>query len=82
MGRCKVEPRPTLRVAFHCPMEGGEGARGQIFLQQAETVRLVQPGGRSSLPVTELKPGDPLLLRWQHKGTHIGRPIAASVVEK
>lgn len=58
VGRCKVEPRPTLRVEFAAAAAaadaqgvaaagagagaaaGGGGRRGQLFLQQAETVRL------------------------------------------
>ena len=40
VGRCKVEPRPTLRVDFETspadPSSGGDGERASIFLQQAE----------------------------------------------
>ena len=40
VGRCKVEPRPTLRVDFETssgdPSSGGDGERASLFLQQAE----------------------------------------------
>ena len=43
VGRCKVEPRPTLRVEFETSSGGGGGGgggRASVFLQQAETVRV------------------------------------------
>ena len=96
VGRCKIEPRPLLRVHFEeepsaARTTAGTGAdadagdaseprcrAGQIFLQQAETVRLVSPGGEgddsvvmgeggASAPVavvsaTELVPGKSVVL--------------------
>lgn len=40
VGRCKIEPRPMILVEF---MDEKTGSMGQIFLQQAETVRLMSP---------------------------------------
>ena len=40
VGRCKIEPRPMLLVEF---IDDGTSNQGQIFLQQAETVRLMSP---------------------------------------
>ncbi|GAB5034105.1 3-dehydroquinate synthase [Nannochloropsis oceanica] len=51
VGRCKVESRPLVKVAFEWGEEGREGwgeekKTAQVFLQQAETVRFVgNPGG-------------------------------------
>jgi 3-dehydroquinate synthase class II len=58
VGRCKIEPRPMLMVSFQLDTAATDstdstdsdstagttaGATGQLFLQQAETVRLVRP---------------------------------------
>lgn len=76
VGRCKVEPRPTLRVDF--AMDGG--ATGQVFLQQAETVRLgSSPAPR---PITKLAVGERILLRQVAAGTHVGKAIAGRVEER
>ncbi|EOD30510.1 hypothetical protein EMIHUDRAFT_232870 [Emiliania huxleyi CCMP1516] len=80
VGRCKVEPRPLLLVSFEV-----EGAKGQVFLQQAETVRLLVEGGGgevSARSVTEVRPGDRLVVRQSRRGTHVGRQIEASVEER
>lgn len=82
VGRCKLEPRPLLRVSF----EAEDGASGQIFLQQAETVRLVvqsadRPAEFEARSVTEIMVGDWLQVRRTTKGTHVGRAIAARVDE-
>lgn len=89
VGRCKVEPRPTLMVSF------ADGARsGQLFLQQAETVRLgraqtarhgsktVVAAAAMGVPVTELNVGEQILVRWRDEGTHVGRSISARVEER
>jgi len=46
VGRCKIESRPLVKVAFEWGEGGREGGReerktAQVFLQQAETVRFV-----------------------------------------
>lgn len=61
---------------------------GQLFLQQVETVRLGQPGGRC-IPVTgleiatakEIQKQQSVLLRISDQGTHMGRPSPGSVRE-
>lgn len=88
VGRCKVEARPTLLVAYSYPTSTSTSkgqATAQVFLQQAETVRVLsraQAGAQGSVAVTELQEGDQLLLRVSAQGTHIGKPIAAQVNEK
>jgi len=86
VGRCKIEARPVMKVVF--AWDGGGTTRsGQVFLQQAETVRFVQPpsapdAAPGSVAITDLQPGDRVLIRAREKGTHIGRAINAKVVEK
>jgi len=79
IGRCKCEPRPLLKVAFELPH--GASNRGQIFLQQAETVRLGRAVG-GGVSVTRAKPGDAITIRATGRGTHVGRAIAAQVTER
>jgi 3-dehydroquinate synthase II len=44
VGRCKIESRPVLKVAFSWISSGDGRARSaQVFCQQAETVRFVSP---------------------------------------
>lgn len=66
-------------------MLGESGNKGQLFLQQAETVRLVSPTssgeGWRPLPVTDIEMGEAVLLREATRGTHVGRPIDATVNE-
>ena len=90
IGRCKVEPRPVLRVSWKRAAAGAaakgeaveeEEAVHQTFLQQAETVRLAGADERP-IPVTSLRPGHKLLGRWVVQGTHVGRPIRAQVEER
>lgn len=94
MGRIKQEVRPCVLVALQQQNETGKAwatAVGQIFLQQAETVRLGQQGG-SFVRVTELqsqikgngnsKDTEPVLLRIQSAGTHIGKAYTGQVTER
>ena len=79
VGRCKVEPRPLLLISFE-----SDGASGQVFLQQAETVRVMVEGeaGLEPRSVTDLRVGDRLRLRRTAMGTHVGRAIRARVEER
>ena len=79
VGRCKVEPRPLLLLSFEA-----DGAAGQLFLQQAETVRLMVDVGGEFEPrsVTQIKLGDRIRVRQSTKGTHVGRVISARVEER
>ena len=80
VGRCKVEPRPTLRVEFEA--EGGGGKSASVFRQQAETVRLATGAGPT--PVTALVAGGAggVLVRSTSRGTHVGKAIASRVAER
>ncbi|MDR1489380.1 MAG: 3-dehydroquinate synthase II family protein [Desulfovibrio sp.] len=76
VGRVKVERRPMLLVRARAgDREGG------IFLQNAETIRLVRPGGEAT-SVVELTPGDSVLCRLDEAGRHFGMRIKESIREE
>lgn len=81
VGRVKIEPRPLIKVDYTCAV--GEG---HVFLQQAETVRLVceaeEERGWQTLPVTAIGKGDRLYVLQQSRGTHVGKAIDADVLER
>ncbi|MDR2668623.1 MAG: 3-dehydroquinate synthase II family protein [Desulfovibrio sp.] len=75
VGRVKVERRPMLYVG------AAVGDRtGGIFLQNAETIRLVRPGGET-VSVVGLSPGDTVLCRLDDAGRHFGMRINEAVRE-
>lgn len=86
VGRCKIEPRPLLLVSFEvAEANGASTMSGQLFLQQAETVRVVvERADEVFTPksVTELRAGDRLRVRRTLRGTHVGREISARVEER
>ena len=74
VGRCKTEVRPMLMVtAVHNNNEY------TTVLQNAETVRLVTPGG--SVSVSELKKGDEVLVLLTGGGRHFGMPVNEKISE-
>ncbi|SVA28775.1 uncharacterized protein METZ01_LOCUS81629 [marine metagenome] len=76
VGRLKIERRPFLIVKFECDSMGG-----QIMTQQVETVRLVSPSGEA-VSVTELQPGDEILVRVESSMRHIGQALHGEVNER
>jgi 3-dehydroquinate synthase II len=76
VGRIKIEVRPLLLMSAQIG-----GAQGQIFLQNAETIRLVRPDGSPASVVT-LKEGDQVLCRTDQAGRHFGMRIAEQIEEK
>jgi len=75
VGRSKVEIRPLILITASC----GE-RRGSIFLQNAETIRLVRPDS-SPVSVVALAPGDQVLCRLDTAGRHFGMAIAEEISE-
>jgi len=75
IGRLKIERRPFLIIHF----SSGHDV-GQILVQQAETVRLVKPGGHVS--VTSLKAGDKILIRGDSGMRHVGLELAGEMNER
>lgn len=91
VGRLKIETRPHLLISF---VGNAPADAGQIFLQQAETVRMVTERGPTGsveadgvkwdeTSVTALRPGDVVAASFSSDyGTHCGVSIAARVVER
>jgi 3-dehydroquinate synthase II len=77
IGRLKIEKRPFLTIYWHNLFD----KPSSIFLQQAETVRLINYSGEL-ISVTSLKVGD-IILGWSGKGSrHIGESIISNVEER
>jgi 3-dehydroquinate synthase II len=76
VGRAKVERRPLLLVEA----EGKFGKSG-VILQNAETVRLVKPGGEA-VSVAALAVGDRILGHFEEGGRHFGMPVNERISER
>lgn len=76
LGRRKIEHRPFLLIK----VKDKNNNHGQIFLQQAETVRLVSNKGEP-ISITQLKKGDSILGKSSNHGTHIGNTVLGTVEE-
>ncbi len=77
IGRVKVEVRPMLLI--EAELEDGS-AKGAVFLQNAETIRVVSTDGRAVSVVT-LKEGDRILCRADVAGRHFGMRIQEEIKE-
>ncbi len=76
VGRAKVERRPLVLV------EAEE--RGQmisVILQNAETIRLVQPDGQA-ISLIDLKEGSEVVVYREEGGRHFGAQIDETIVER
>jgi 3-dehydroquinate synthase II len=76
VGRAKIERRPLVLV------EAEE--RGQpisVILQNAETIRLVQPNGKP-VSLTDLEEGTEVLVCAEKGGRHFGVKIDESIIER
>ncbi|MDR2161787.1 MAG: 3-dehydroquinate synthase II family protein [Desulfovibrio sp.] len=76
VGRIKVERRPMLLLRARAGDE-----EGAVFLQNAETIRLVRPGG-GTVSVVALAPGDTVLCRLDEAGRHFGLRIKETIREE
>lgn len=74
-GRIKIEIRPMLLIEA----EAG-GKKGQVFLQNAETIRLVRPDG-TPVSVVSVNVGDEILCRIDEAGRHFGMRIQEEIKE-
>ena len=77
IGRLKIEKRPFLQICW----ENNNDKPSNIFLQQAETVKLVCPNSQI-VAVTEIKPGDKILTYNNDGQRHIGMKISSDVEER
>ncbi|MBV0923705.1 3-dehydroquinate synthase II [Halomicroarcula limicola] len=76
VGRAKIEKRPMFRVQA----ETEEGDRIETLLQNAETIKVHARDGR--IAVTDLEPGDEILVYHEDTATHFGEKIEESIIEK
>jgi 3-dehydroquinate synthase II len=76
VGRAKVEKRPLVLVEAE---EGGQPI--SVILQNAETLRLVQPDGEV-ISLTDLREGSEVLVCREKGGRHFGVQIDERVIER
>ena len=77
IGRLKIEKRPFLHIYWNNIFD----KPSSMFLQQAETVRLIKSDG-GLISITSLKQGD-TILGWNDLGSrHIGQKINSQVIER
>jgi len=76
VGRAKIEKRPMFRVQA----ETDDGDRIETLLQNAETIKVHTQDGRTA--VTDLEPGDEILIYHEDTATHFGERIEESIIEK
>jgi len=80
VGRVKVEVRPMLKITAEVTAPDGSKTSGQVFLQNAETIRVTGTDGRP-ISVVTLKPGDEILCRTDVAGRHFGMRIREDIKE-
>ena len=76
VGRAKIERRPMLLIKAK-----SDTSEGTIFLQNAETIRLVTPDG-TPVSVVSLAIGDRVLCHLDTAGRHFGMRISESISEE
>ena len=76
VGRVKVEVRPMLLIKART----ADGKEGAVFLQNAETIRVVRADG-SPVSVVSLAEGDGILVRTDSAGRHFGMRITEDIKE-
>lgn len=76
LGRNKIEKRPMLLVEAVA-----EGRPLGLVMQNAETIRLVAPGGKA-VSVTSLQPGDRIMAHIEAAGRHFGMQVEETLIEK
>ena len=75
VGRTKVEVRPMLQIVASV-----NGKEGSLFLQNAETIRLVRPDG-TPVSVVGVKEGDDILVHIDKAGRHFGMRVEETIDE-
>ncbi len=76
LGRNKIEKRPMMLVEAQA-----EGRPISLVVQNAETIRLVDPDGKA-VSVTTLKPGDKVLGHIEKAGRHFGMKVDETLIER
>ena len=72
IGRIKLEKRPLVKIQWI----DENNLEGNIILQQAETVRLVE-NNLNPISITKLKKGMQILIHNSSQTRHLGAPIRA-----
>ena len=75
VGRSKIEIRPMLLIEAEA-----HGKKGSLFLQNAETIRMVREDG-TPVSVVDLRVGDTVLCRTDQAGRHFGMRITEEIKE-
>jgi 3-dehydroquinate synthase II len=76
VGRAKVERRPLVLVEAE-----ENGQRISAILQNAETIRLTQPGGKA-ISLVDLKEGSEVLVYREGAARHFGVRIDETICER
>jgi 3-dehydroquinate synthase II len=76
LGRNKIEKRPVMLIEAET-----EGHPISLVLQNAETIRLVNPDGKA-VSVTALKQGDKVLGHIEKAGRHFGMQVEETLIER
>jgi 3-dehydroquinate synthase II len=76
LGRNKIEKRPMMLIEAEA-----EGASISLVVQNAETIRLVDPDGKT-VSVTALKAGDKVLVHIESTGRHFGMQVDETLIER
>ncbi len=76
IGRIKLEKRPMLRIEIK-----GKLNTFSVVLQNAETIRVVTPDGKSK-SVVSLEKGDKVVIFEEEGGRHFGHKIKETIEEK
>jgi len=79
VGRVKVEVRPMLLITAEVKT-GSSVKTGQVFLQNAETIRVVSSKG-DPVSVVTLQVGDKILVKTDEAGRHFGMRIKEEIKE-
>ena len=79
VGRVKVEVRPMLLISAEVQTKEGTKS-GQVFLQNAETIRVVSDKG-DPVSVVTLKVGDKIMVKTDEAGRHFGMRIKEEIKE-
>jgi 3-dehydroquinate synthase II len=76
LGRNKIEKRPMMLIEADA-----DGRPVSLVMQNAETIRLVDPQGEA-VSITKLKPGDKVLAHIQTGGRHFGMQVEETLTER
>lgn len=74
--RNKIEKRPMMLIEADA-----DGAPVSLVLQNAETIRLVNPDGKA-ISITDLKKGDKVLVHIEKSGRHFGMKVDETLIER